>query len=145
MGARAAARDRAMGQGEPGNGPSKRGGRPWRTSIRRCATWPSGPTTTAWAYALTEPKLPEGWQTETFHRLRAVELYATPETARLAGEAYSAAWRWGYKARRGRDDEQFYDDQDAFDTAEKGVRDGAAQRSSRARGGREWLITCAAT
>ncbi len=66
-----------------------------------------------------DAELPEGWQTETFHRLRAVELYASPETARLAGEAYSATWRWGYKARSGRDDEQFYNHHDAFDAADQ--------------------------
>ncbi len=64
------------------------------------------------------PELPEGWQTEAFHRLRAVELYASPETARLAGEAYGAAWEWGHRARHGRDDERLHDDQEAFDAAE---------------------------
>lgn len=64
---------------------------------------------------------------ETFHRLHRVQLYASPETARLASEAYGAAWRWGHLSRRGRDDEAFYDSQDAYDTA-WGLRDSATSR-----------------
>lgn len=63
------------------------------------------------------PELPEGWQTDAFQCLHRVELYASPETARLASTAYSAAWRWGYYSRYGRDDDAFYDRQEALDEA----------------------------
>lgn len=62
-------------------------------------------------------ELPEGWQTDAFHRLHRVQLYASPETSRLANDAYSAAWQWGTRSRRGRDDNEFYDLQDASDAA----------------------------
>lgn len=81
-------------------------------------------------------ELPEGWQMETFHRLHRVQLYASPETARLASEAYSAAWRWGHLSRRGRDDEAFYDSQDAYDTA-LGVFVTALRRDLRVAEGRD--------
>lgn len=65
-----------------------------------------------------EVELPEGWQTETFQLLQRLDLYATTTVRVRAGEAYSAVWRWGSQAKYGRDDDLFYEAQEAADYAE---------------------------
>jgi len=70
-----------------------------------------------------ERGLPFDFQLQTFRKLQHLRLYATPQTARRADEAYSAAWRWGNRTRFAQDDEQFYDDQNEFDTQEELLRE----------------------
>jgi hypothetical protein len=66
-------------------------------------------------------RLPSDFQLPTFRRLQNLRLYATPQTARRADEAYSAAWQWGHRARFSQDEEQFYEDQNEFDTCEESL------------------------
>jgi hypothetical protein len=63
-------------------------------------------------------ELPENWQADTLRRLRAVDAYATRETARLARAAYIATWNWGRRTIFGRADALFYDGQAAVESAE---------------------------
>ena len=62
-------------------------------------------------------EIPEGWQTDTWEKLQHLELYATPNVASLAKEAYSATWRWGHNTRFGEDNDEFYAEQDGADDA----------------------------
>ncbi len=56
------------------------------------------------SYGFTEPELQEGWQDEAFAKLHRLEFYADRELSTAAGEAYGAAWSWGYYGK--------YDDPD---------------------------------
>jgi hypothetical protein len=76
-----------------------------------------GPAKTA------DGRLPPDFQLVTFRKLQRLRLYATPRTARQADEAYMLAWRWGNRTRFSRAEEDFYEDQSAFDGAEESLRE----------------------
>jgi hypothetical protein len=44
-------------------------------------------------------ELPDGWQYPTFLEYQRLRLYATPEVAEIAIEAYRALWQWGIGER----------------------------------------------
>jgi hypothetical protein len=69
-----------------------------------------------------EGRLPFDFQLRAFRKLQHLRLYAIPATAQAAEDAYNAAWRWGDRTRFAQDDEQFYEDQNDFDTAEEVLR-----------------------
>ena len=62
-------------------------------------------------------ELPFGWQTDAWEKLQHLEIYASPEVAHLASEAYSTTYRWGHNARHGRWGPTYHDDEEVVDAA----------------------------
>ncbi|GLE56388.1 hypothetical protein NJBCHELONAE_16970 [Mycobacteroides chelonae] len=62
-------------------------------------------------------ELPFGWQTDAWEKLQHLELYASPQVALLATEAYHAAYRWGYGARHGQFGSTYHQDEESSDRA----------------------------
>lgn len=60
-------------------------------------------------------ELPWAWQEEAAEAVRRLEVYASPEVAKAAIDAYDATYQWGAAARYGRDNEYFYDMQERAD------------------------------
>lgn len=58
------------------------------------------------------------WHTPMARAHERLRVYASPEVLKTAERAYNACWHWGHPTRWGRDDEAFYDRQDAHNDAE---------------------------
>jgi len=62
-------------------------------------------------------ELPFGWQTDAWVKLQHLELYAPPQLAALALNAYNTTYRWGHNARYGQFGPTYHDDEEVADVA----------------------------
>jgi hypothetical protein len=68
-------------------------------------------------------QLGDDWQLPTYRKLQHLEIYATPAVKDAATTAYSAAWWWGHNATYGKDNAQFYEQQEEYDVASSALLD----------------------
>jgi hypothetical protein len=64
------------------------------------------------------PSVEFGWQLPLFDSLNRLRLFATPEGAAAADDAYDALWRWG-DANATVNEDAFHDGNDAYDAAQE--------------------------
>ncbi|MDN4519602.1 hypothetical protein JN086_07515 [Mycolicibacterium austroafricanum] len=62
-------------------------------------------------------ELPFGWQTDTWIKLQHLEMYASPQVAELASNAYSTTYQWGFGARHGQFGATYHGDEEVADVA----------------------------
>ncbi|MGH4007931.1 MAG: hypothetical protein ACRDTH_07195 [Pseudonocardiaceae bacterium] len=68
---------------------------------------------------LSEPEeLPFEWNMAAARKHEHLRVYASPEVLAAADDAYNTCWRWGNYTTHGNDDEEFYDRQEEFNSAE---------------------------
>jgi hypothetical protein len=68
-------------------------------------------------------RLPEGWDTPTFERFTRLELYASPNVAWLAINAWEITRSWGGATRWGKADEEFQEDHGRAEDARTALLD----------------------
>ena len=64
----------------------------------------------------TGPSLEKAWHLSSYQSLHRLKIFATPDAALAASEAYAALWQWG-SARRAHDEQAAKQGEEAYDEA----------------------------